>query len=352
MELAVQVVKRFSSFHLNADFSATGKRIGIFGPSGSGKSTLFGLLAGLVRPDDGVICLDGDVLFDRKRGIDLPPEKRRIGVVFQQSSLFPHLSARRNLLYGWQRLDPRDRRIDPQDLIDVLNLDALLDRKITNLSGGERQRVALGRAVLACPRLLIMDEPLTGLDENLKYQIIPYLNRVCAEFTIPFLFISHDQQEIRLMTDTVLEFANGQFVDEMKPETLARRRLGNGRTGYVNLLYMDDPRPADDLWDMRWGTNRLVMTEAGNPTGETVLELAAKDVTLFKCHPEASSARNLLACQVTDLFAVENRIGVELACGNRFLVAQVVKDAARELALEVGSCVVVAVKASAFRRLY
>jgi len=352
MKLEVDVRKSFGTFTLGADFMVEGNRIGIFGPSGSGKSTLFGLLAGLVKPDYGTIRLDGEVLFDKERRIDLPPQNRRIGVVFQQAHLFPHLDVRRNLLYGWQRLPERERHIEPQALIKVLNLEPLLNRKVTTLSGGERQRVALGRAVLACPRLLIMDESLTGLDENLKFQIIPYLNQVCREFTIPFLFISHDVQEMRLLTDTVLEVADGRVMNETTPETLARRRLANGRAGYLNLLHLDDPQPVDDLWSLRWGASRLVMLEPGNVEGETVVELAAKDVTLFKCHPEASSARNLLSCKVAGLFAVGNRVGVELVCSDRTFVAQIVADAVNALGLEVGVEVVAAVKASAFRRLF
>ena len=141
------------------------------------------------------------------------------------------------------------------------------------------------------------------------------------------------------------------MVGETTPEMLARRRLSSGRTGYLNLIYLDDPRPVDDLWSFRWGGNRLVMTEPGNSTGETVVELAAKDITLFKRHPGASSARNLLDCQVTGLFPVGNRVGVELAYGDRTLIAQVVGDASLELGLEVGGSVVAAIKASAFRRL-
>ena len=154
------------------------------------------------------------------------------------------------------------------------------------------------------------------------------------------------------MTDVVLEFAGGRLIGEMTPESLARRRLDSGHAGYVNLLRLDEPRPVEDLWSLRWGGSRLVMTEPGNPTGETIVELAAKDVTLFKRHPEASSARNLLACRVTGLFAVGNRVGVELACGERTLIAQVVSDAARELELAVGGSVVAAIKASALHRLY
>ena len=164
MNLQVAVEKRFKNFALKAEFTVSGNRTGIFGPSGSGKSTLVYLLAGLLKPDQGTLLLDGQTLFDAGRHIHVPPEKRRIGVVFQQAHLFPHMSVRRNLLYGFKRIRPRDRKIAPDDLISVLGLDHLLDRSVSRLSGGERQRVALGRTILACPRLILMDEPLTGLD--------------------------------------------------------------------------------------------------------------------------------------------------------------------------------------------
>jgi molybdate transport system ATP-binding protein len=310
------------------------------------------MVAGLVTPDDGFIALDGEVLFDSGRKIDVPTAKRRIGMVFQQAHLFPHLSVRGNLLFGWRRLAPRERKIDPQALIAALNLEHLLENPVTTLSGGERQRVALGRAVLACPRLLLMDEPLTGLDDDLKYQVIPYLNRVVDEFGIPLLFISHALQEIRLLTDTVLEFNAGRLSGEISPESLARRQLGSDRDGYFNLLQVDGLQPAGELWAWRWGEQRLVMTEGWSREGTTVVALAAKDITLFKRHPEASSARNLIGCRVTDLFPMGNRIGVELTCGDCALVAQVVGDAAEELELTVNGNVVAAIKASAFRRLY
>ena len=198
-----------ADFRFSAAFSLTASRCGIFGPSGSGKSTLMHLLAGLLNPDRGTISLAGQTLFDAGAGINVPSEQRRIGVVFQHAHLFPHMDVRRNLFYGWRRTETAERRIAPEALIEVLNLGHLLDRGVNRLSGGERQRVALGRTVLACPRLILMDEPLTGLDEELKYQIIPYLKRVLAEFDIPLLFISHSLREMRLMTDEVLVFRRG-----------------------------------------------------------------------------------------------------------------------------------------------
>jgi molybdate transport system ATP-binding protein len=351
MNLEVAVRKSYGAFRLHAEFCLTGDRCGIFGPSGSGKSTLMHLLAGLLKPDEGRIVLAGQTLFDSKRRINVPPEERRIGVVFQHAHLFPHMSVRRNLLYGWRRIPREERRIDPAALIRVLQLEHLADRGVNALSGGERQRVALGRTILACPRLILMDEPLTGLDEELKFQIMPYLKKVFSEYGVPLLFISHSLHEMRLMSDEVLVFEAGEVRERLPAEELARRSLVTGNRGYANLLTLRDPRPQGDLWLYQWGAAPLILSEPGE-AGDNVVELAAKDITLFKRHPEASSARNLLPCRVAGLFGAGNRIGVELDCGGGRLICQIVPESVRELGISEGAEVIAVIKASAFRRLY
>ena len=351
MKLDVAFRKNYGGFRLDVAFALTEKRCGIFGPSGSGKSTLMHLLAGLLEPDEGRIELAGETLFDSARGINVPPEKRRIGVVFQHAHLFPHMNVRRNLLYGWKRTPEPERRIDPEALIRVLQLVHLLERGVNSLSGGERQRVALGRTVLACPRLILMDEPLSGLDEELKYQIIPYLKKVFSEFAVPLLFISHSLHEMRLMADEVLVFEAGTVQQRLPAEELARGTLVTGSRGYANLLTLNGPRPHGDLWLYRWGETDLILTEPGVKE-DNVFELAAKDITLFKRHPEATSARNLLPCWVTGIFGAGNRIGVELACRGGHLVCQIVPESVRELDIRQGAEVIAVIKASAFRHLY
>jgi len=163
MELQVKVDKRLGGFFLDMEFVCQGDRTGLFGPSGSGKSTLVGLIAGLGKPDNGSILLDGERLYDSRKGICLPPERRRIGIVFQHPHLFPHLSVEGNLLYGLKRSVPGHANIDFADLVETLQIGELLERGVNNLSGGEKQRVSIGRAVLANPRLLLMDEPLFAL---------------------------------------------------------------------------------------------------------------------------------------------------------------------------------------------
>lgn len=350
MELRMAVAKRYGSFALEADFALSGERFGVFGDSGSGKSTLVGMLTGLVTPDCGEIVFNGEPLFSSRQRCNVPPERRRIGMVFQHPHLFPHLNVRNNLLYGFKRCAAAERRVDFATLVEVLQIGHLLDRGVSNLSGGEKQRVAIGRAVLSNPRLLVMDEPLSALDDRLRFQIIPYLRGVGDNFGIPYLFISHSLVEMRLMTERVIVFEQGRQVEEIGAEQLARRRIGTSPVGYINLLRLRDPVAQESLYAYRWGELRLLLTAPGG-AGESVFELSSKDLILFKKHPEAISARNLLECTVTALFTSGNKVGLELSCGGGVLVAEIAVDAARELEITVGSRVFAAIKASAFRAL-
>ena len=350
MQLSMNVKKSFGAFKLSTDIVLRGDRIGVFGKSGSGKSTLVSMLAGLVDPDDGEIVLDGDCLFSSLKGINLRPEQRRIAMVFQQHCLFPHLSVKNNLLYGFKRCPTRFRTIDFTALVEVLKLEELLGRGVTHLSGGEKQRVALGRAILANPRLLLMDEPLSALDDTLRFQIIPYLKSVSSEFGIPYLFISHSLVEMRLMVDTVLAFEKGVMVGQTTSEQLARNRMGSSQVGYINLLKLGRPSDDGSLYAYPWGGARLLLSvDSGRDS--SMAELSSKDIILFKQHPEAISARNLLQCTVRSLFNSDRRIGVELDCAGNTLISEVVHDAVNELGIVSVSTVYAAVKASAFRIL-
>lgn len=351
MNLVVSVEKNYQGFRLKTDFTATGQRTGVFGPSGSGKSTLMHVLAGLLKPDRGMIELNGQTLFDSEKRIAVPPEKRRIGVVFQHAHLFPHMNVKRNLMYGYKRIPASERIISPHALIDVLSLDHLLDRNVNRLSGGERQRVALGRTILACPRLILMDEPLTGLDETLKYQIIPYLKRVFEEFDIPLMFISHSLREMRLMTDQVMVFEEGRLAQSLSSEDLARHTMVEGNKAYANLVTLNDPKPHRDLFRYHWGKTTMILMEPGT-AGDNLFELPSREITLFKRHPEASSARNILDCTVANIVTVGNRMAVELDCSGQTLICQIVPESVEELGITLGGPVVAAIKASAFRKLF
>jgi len=350
VDLRVDVTKRLGDFTLEAELFVSGDRFGVFGESGSGKSTLVNLLAGLHEPDRGEIVLNGDCLFRSADRIDIPSERRRIAVVFQHPLLFPHLNVRANLLYGRKRLPAEHRKVDFDAVVDVLKLEPLLDRGVTNLSGGEKQRVALGRAVLASPRLLLMDEPLTALGDGLKFQIIPFIRKVSEQFRIPFLFISHSMVEMRLMADRVLVASGGRIAGPIPTEELARARMEGSPVGYINLFELFLSRRVDGVFVYRWGTEELVIS-AGSDEPVGTFELSSKDIILFKQHPEATSARNLLRCEVRQLFSAGNRVGVELNCGGNSLVAEITSLAAAELGIRAGSGLFAAIKASSFRRL-
>lgn len=199
------------SFELVAKATIGDGVTGIRGPSGSGKSTLLALLAGLLRPMAGVLRINNAVLVDTARDIFVPAWKRHVGLVFQDGQLFPHMTVRGNLLYGFARLQPNERHLDLDAVAKLLEIVPLLERRPALLSGGERQRVALGRALLYSPRLLLLDEPLSSLDDRLKQQILPFLKRIKQETGIPMLYVTHAQAEVDYLADRILTMEQGRL---------------------------------------------------------------------------------------------------------------------------------------------
>jgi molybdate transport system ATP-binding protein len=209
--LRVDVVKKLGEFTLEASFTSEGRVTGLFGASGAGKTSLINMIAGLVKPDRGTIALDGEALDDSAAGLHIPPHRRRIGYVFQDARLFPHLDVRQNLDYG-RRMNRLDH--DPAQqkrVIDLLDIGALLNRRPGRLSGGERQRVAFGRALLSKPKLLLLDEPLGALDEERKREILPYLVRLRDEAGIPMVYVSHDAAELRQLATQIVMLRGGRI---------------------------------------------------------------------------------------------------------------------------------------------
>jgi molybdate transport system ATP-binding protein len=212
--LTVDLQYRRGGFTLTAKVDFGAGVTGICGPSGSGKSTLLALIAGTLRPAQGRVRFDDESLVDRERSLFVPPWERHFGLVFQEGLLFPHLSVRDNLLYGYRHLAPSQRRFAPQSVLDLLEIGALVDRRPAQLSGGERQRVALGRALLYSPRLLMLDEPLSSLDDRLKQQILPFLKRVRDETHLPMIYVTHARAEVEFLADRVLAMEHGTLLEK------------------------------------------------------------------------------------------------------------------------------------------
>lgn len=210
--LKVDIIIKRDSFLLPIQAQFSRAITGIFGPSGCGKSSLLAAIAGLIKPQHGHIILDGQVLFDSHQKINLAPQQRHIGLMFQDGQLFPHLSVKDNLLYGYQRLTASERHFHLEEICQLLEIPHLLSRLPRQLSGGEKQRVALGRAILYSPQLLLLDEPLSSLDDTRKAQILPFLARVRDEVKIPMLYVSHALSEINYLTEDII-YLNQKAVD-------------------------------------------------------------------------------------------------------------------------------------------
>ena len=206
--LEISVRHKIGSLNFAFEFQTSARLLAVSGPSGSGKTTLVNMIAGLIKPDRGMIRINGKTVFDSSKHINIPVHKRGIGYVFQDGRLFPHLNVRNNLLYGkW--FTPKKTNVEFDTVVNLLGLQSLLSRGTAQLSGGERQRVAIGRALLSAPELLLMDEPLASLDQARKNEILPFIERLRDDVKIPIVYVSHNAKEIQRLADEVLMIKSG-----------------------------------------------------------------------------------------------------------------------------------------------
>ncbi len=235
--LKINVKKQQGRFLVDASFTVDDTGVtAVFGPSGAGKTSIINMVAGLARPDEGYIVVNGRTVFDAARGIHLPPEQRGFGYVFQDGRLFPHLSVRSNLTYGMKLVQAAKRTIGFDDIVDLLGISHLLKRRVPNLSGGEKQRVAIGRALLTSPSLLLMDEPLASLDAARKAEVLPFIERLSSELSIPIMYVSHSLNEIVNLADTLVLLDSGKVSSVGRVEdimndnefSILKRKGGNG----------------------------------------------------------------------------------------------------------------------------
>jgi molybdate transport system ATP-binding protein len=339
-------------FDLDATFECTQGVTALFGPSGSGKTTTLNLIAGVLRPDQGRIELAGEVLDDTSQRVHVPPDRRQIGFVFQDHLLFPHLTVRANLQYGTRHSGKPAAGFNK--VVEILEVGSLLERYPRSLSGGQRQRIALGRAILRSPRLLLMDEPLAGLDLRLKERILAYLERLLTEFKLPTLFVSHDQTDVRRLAERVIVLDAGRVVDA-GPAQITVDRAVMRTQGPVNLIRVANVRAADGHWEGEVAGQRLAFTRHEYGDGEAtplqleetmLVQFRPSDVTLTLASVEKTSARNRLAGEVREVVMLPQRAFAAIDIG-QLIWAEVMHDALRELNLAPGTRVTCLVKASA-----
>jgi molybdate transport system ATP-binding protein len=355
--LEVDIEHRLGAFELDIHFRSGRGLTALFGRSGSGKTSVVNAIAGLIYPQRGRIAVDGSVLTDTERRIRAPAHRRRVGYVFQEGRLFPHLTVRQNLLFGrwFTPGSARVARLD--DVVDLLGIGSLLDRQPGRLSGGEKQRVAIGRALLASPRLLLMDEPLASLDARRKDEILPYIERLRDQASVPIVYVSHAVAEVTRLASTVVLISEGR-VRAVGPvqEVMGRAELypmaGRFEAGAVLAVRVA-------AHDARWGLTELAgafgkLTVPGlHASVGTALRvrIRARDVILAETPPTGTSALNVLAGRVEALVPIEQAaLEVQLRLGQERLLARVTRRSGATLGLVPGREVFAVIKTVAIDR--
>ena len=353
--LSVAVQHPRGDFLLDAAFESGGGLTALFGRSGSGKTSLVNAIAGLIRPSRGRIVVDGEVLTDTARGVFVPARRRHVGYVFQEGRLFPHLTVRQNLLYGHWFAAKEKRASEVGHVIELLGIGELLGRRPANLSGGEKQRVAIGRALLADPRLLVMDEPLASLDEERKTEILPYIERLRDEFAIPIVYVSHAIAEVTRLATTIVVMSEGRVAAIGSTAEIMGRIDLFPLTGRAEAGAILNTRIAEH--DVRFGLTTL-RTAAGDLRVPYIdmrlgarlrVRIRARDVMIALEPPRGLSALNILPGTVAEIGEAEGAsVEMRLDCGGEALIARLTKRSVEALGLVPGRQVYAVIKSIAF----
>ncbi|PKH20985.1 molybdenum ABC transporter ATP-binding protein [Enterobacterales bacterium CwR94] len=322
---------------LNVDIPARGITA-VFGVSGAGKTSLINAISGLTQPQQGQVILNQRVLSDAATGIFLPPEQRRVGYVFQDARLFPHYRVRGNLRYGMAK----EKQGEFDALVALLGLEALLDRFPWSLSGGEKQRVAIGRALLSAPDILLMDEPLASLDLPRKRELLPYLQKLAATLAIPMLYVSHSLDEILHLADNVLVLDQGKVkamgpLEQVWASSAMRPWLPRAEQSTVLKVQVLEQHPDYAMTALTLGDQHIWVSRIDAPAKSTLrIRIQSADVSLV-LHPSAhSSIRNVLPAQVEELLDIDDQVEVKLRIGSSGLWARITPWARDELSIKPG----------------
>jgi len=349
---------RFPDFSADVEVSTPlAGIVGLFGPSGHGKTTLLRLAAGLERGADSYVEHAGEVWQDDRRGIFVPPHRRGIGFVFQDSRLFPHLTAGGNLDYAAHRASPGREEPTRDQIVDMLDLSPLLHRRIEDLSGGEAQRVAIGRALVSRPRLLLMDEPLSALDLRRKMEILPYIERLREEMDLPVLYVTHSIDELSRLADHMLLIRNGTVAAQgTVPEVMQRMDLGPMMGRFEAGVILEGPVIAHDpdfaMTDLAIGSQVLRMPNIEADPGTIVrVRIRARDVSIATEAPAGISIRNALRARISEIFLEEGAFAeVLMDLEGTGLRSRITRESVTRLKLAPGKDVYALIKSSAVDR--
>ena len=303
--IKINISKRFSNLNIDANFESDAGVTALFGRSGCGKTTIVNMLAGLNSPDSGYIEVNGTVLFDNKDKINIAPEKRRIGYVFQEARLFPHMTVKANLEYGVKHHPPSDISFD--QVVEMLGIVDLLPRKPQKLSGGEQQRVAIGRALLSNPSLLLMDEPLANLDMARKAEILPFIERLCEETSLPIVYVSHSMDEVLRLADTMVLMDLGKTIACGAVEDVTSRldlspMTGRYESGSVLSVTVKHHDTENGLSHLKFNGGEFLVPLLKDPIGQKLrLRVRSRDIILSLNKPVGVSTLNILHGRVKEI---------------------------------------------------
>lgn len=354
--IELRYLLELGDFKLDVDLELPLRGIsGVFGRSGSGKTSLLRCVAGLAHPGDGRLAVAGNTWQDSSTDICRPVHKRNIGYVFQEPRLFSHLDVRGNLDYGSKRRQPRAEGVSVDQVVNLLGLETVMQRRPAELSGGEAQRVSIARALLRAPRFVLMDEPLASLDRARKDEVLPFLDRLHAELAVPIIYVSHSIDEICRLCDHLVVLDDGRVIaDGGLTEVLARLDVPvlNGQdAGTILETTVIDYDTADDLSRLRFSGGEFLVAGRAGASGERLrLRIQANDVSLCRERPAASTILNILPVEIESLAeAGSSMLLVRLRAGTDTLLARISRRSCREMGLAAGDKLLAQVKSAAIR---
>ncbi|MDA1280718.1 MAG: molybdenum ABC transporter ATP-binding protein [Chloroflexi bacterium] len=343
-------------FSLDVAGTFEGGITAVFGPSGAGKTTLLNCIAGSIRPDSGHVKVDGRTLYSSHEPSWIAPDRRRIGTVYQDGALFPHLDVRRNIEFGWRLIPQSSRKLAPIEIAEFLGLEKHLSRLPAELSGGERQRVAIARALAISPNLLLLDEPLASLDAARRGSILNYLKRVHAEYEIPMVYVSHSISEVAAIASKAMLLRDGRVVGFDRPTSLLLRAAssqsgtvdgqGEYQERFDNILPGVVGESTRHLTAINMACVEIFATRQNRIPGDNVVvSLGANQIILAVSEPRDISARNVIRGTVLEIWSSEGRVFLEVDTGQK-LIVELTESALDDLRIEVGTDVFLVFKSS------